>query len=622
MTGLLSTRSSHWRRFAIAFAVVAVVAWVRWAPVQVQFSAARESTPYSHDRQKLHSATPATASRPRSSSARRPWRTARATSFRPTPTPTPTPLDELDDGLVYDVAPRPTLAFSSADLDIVDDGLEYGVWVSSGESTSSSEQPAEPTEAEKNGPETAKATSSESADATETAEAAAAESEAATEITTADAAGSTAATGSSSQDVECKHLPNIDDVFVAIKGGSSEIYSKLPSILLTLMQCVPHYAIFSDLEQVVVGQHVIDSLDEWPESVTNRESEFEYYRQMNQLYKEDGQDVAKLQGDEVGDDRKGWKLDKWKFLPLLRKSWRLKPNMKFYMLTELDSALFWNNLMQWVQHLDPDKPLYAGAQNWAGDITFAHGGSGVLMSRESVKRLVEAYDERIGGWADEVADNCCGDIQLAKAFTDVGVAMDFAWPLLQGETPASIDWLDMHMCTPSVMWHHVGSQDVNMLWDLQMNWTERKASLVGGAGASVADLGQGWQEPYLYRDIFDDLVTPQLKARRDDWDNISNDWQYSKPIDPLEREWLAVGSVQRESVSSFDACRAACLDNVECRQFRHKENTCVLGRHVRLGRKTKESEGWASGWLVDRVKEYRDHFNDCGEVRWPGSGKQ
>ena len=99
-----------------------------------------------------------------------------------------------------------------------------------------------------------------------------------------------------------------------------------------------------------------------------------------------------------------------------------------------------------------------GAQNVIGDTTFAHGGSGVVLSRKTADLMMErrnkmgkvTYDEK---WEELTSTSCCGDEVIARAFKEVGVELTPAWPLIQGETVSSIDWTDNHWCTPAVTWY-------------------------------------------------------------------------------------------------------------------------------------------------------------------------
>jgi hypothetical protein len=274
----------------------------------------------------------------------------------------------------------------------------------------------------------------------------------------------TSAADSASSTEPCRSLPGAEDVLIVVKTGASEIYEKLPEHLLTLLRCAPNYLIFSDVEQNIGNHHVYDVLTGVREHIKDSKSEFEYYREINRLAA-DGQSVAKLNSQEA------WNLDKWKFLPMVRKAYQMRRTAKWFLFIEGDTAVVWANLVQWLKRLNPDKLIYSGSQNSLGDVGFAHGGSGILLSRAAVRKLHDNYASHEAQWENATMESCCGDAVLAQALLDVGVELTGGFPMIQGEAPLTVDWNPRHMCTPSVTWHHVSPMDIDMLWRLQQNWT-------------------------------------------------------------------------------------------------------------------------------------------------------
>lgn len=45
----------------------------------------------------------------------------------------------------------------------------------------------------------------------------------------------------------CDGFPNTDDIMLVMKTGATEAYDKLPTQLLTSLQCMPDFLLFSDL---------------------------------------------------------------------------------------------------------------------------------------------------------------------------------------------------------------------------------------------------------------------------------------------------------------------------------------------------------------------------------------
>jgi hypothetical protein len=280
--------------------------------------------------------------------------------------------------------------------------------------------------------------------------------------------------GSSAKPVlstDCRSLPGAEDVLIVFKTGASEIYDKLPEHFETLLRCAPNSLILSDVEHAIGNYYAYDALADVSEQVKKSQQEFQFYDKINRLAAA-GQDLAMLKGD------KAWDLDKWKFLPMVRRAYRMHPKLNWFFFIEGDTAVLWTNLLQWLSRLNPADLIYTGSQNSLGDITFAHGGSGILVSQAAIRKLEENYHHFQMQWDNDTSNTCCGDSFLAKAFLDSGVPMTPSFPLIQGESPGTIDWNARHMCAPSVTWHHVSSRDIDILWHLQQNWTNTKVRLI------------------------------------------------------------------------------------------------------------------------------------------------
>lgn len=176
----------------------------------------------------------------------------------------------------------------------------------------------------------------------------------------------------------CAHLPSSEDILVILKTGATEIHRKLPIHFSTTFQCIKHYAIYSDMAEEINDHHVYDALDEVDEEIKRTNPDFELYRQ-TQEYRANGEGVAEL-FDKEGTYKKAWKLDKWKFLPLMDKALRMRPRSKWYVFIEADTYVVWSNLLEWLTKFNPEEPLYIGGQSFMGSVEFAHGGTGFIVS--------------------------------------------------------------------------------------------------------------------------------------------------------------------------------------------------------------------------------------------------
>lgn len=137
---------------------------------------------------------------------------------------------------------------------------------------------------------------------------------------------------------------------------------------MTLFRCSPHYLIFSDLALTLSDYPIHDALATVRDSTKNHHEDFEIYRKLSEWHGE-GQNLAKLKG------RKGWDLDKWKFLPMMHETYRMSPTgIDWFVYIEADTSLSWSNLLYHLRTLDPSQLVYTGAQNLIENTEFAHGG--------------------------------------------------------------------------------------------------------------------------------------------------------------------------------------------------------------------------------------------------------
>lgn len=460
----------------------------------------------------------------------------------------------------------------------------------------------------------------------------------------------------------CKDVHGAPNVMVIIKTSKAEIAEKIPTHLKTVLECVPNFAIFSDHAGKVEGFTIHDALDQISNSTRTRYKEFREYEKLQTQKADD------LKPGSVTKD-----LDKWKILPMVYRAYKMRPYSRFYIFIEADTSLSWTNLLQWMARLDYRIPYYAGAPTFLGSVKFAQRGPGILLSNGALRQYAKAYDERYESeWEPRVGKECCGDMVLATAMTESHVEFYSAFPLLQGETPNSLDWTDRHWCAPIVSWHHMSKEDIEMVWGFQKNWTSK----------------HGWEEPYLIKNAFAEFVSPHLAERKDDWDNFSQDTKIDKPPkadtegSDDNKEWLKHGEDIRKSVESPDNCRRVCELAEDCVQWKYmrkgtskkrevreeeKEDEekgeareggegkqdaikgeadnrdkneggeknkedgekpevaekkevgeCVLGKVIKLGKKMDKKEGeqtWTSGWMVDRIKKMTSEW-ECKEPSW------
>ena len=242
----------------------------------------------------------------------------------------------------------------------------------------------------------------------------------------------------------CQSLPGADETLVVFRTGLTELANRLPNHLSTSFKCFPNYLIFSDLEETFQGEHILDALEDVSVDTQENNPDFELHRRLR-----DG-GRASLESSELAGspdkyasktgktENPGWKLDKWKFLPMLNKTLHERPHMKWYVFTEADGFLLGSMLQQYLATLDSTKPVYTGRPMQIGDDLFAHGGSGFVVSQPALRRVVDHYAAHKTAIESFTNSHWAGDCVLGKTFTDAGIPLIHAWPAFQGDHPGLV----------------------------------------------------------------------------------------------------------------------------------------------------------------------------------------
>lgn len=138
----------------------------------------------------------------------------------------------------------------------------------------------------------------------------------------------------------CSNLPGANETLVVLKTGSTELDDKLPVHLKTTVRCYPNYMIFSDYEEDYQGVRIYDALEFVDKNTRDTHPDFELWRRLKAQGREAiissgfgkaGTDISSWTGNK---DNPGWKLDKWKFLSMVKKTLLEYPDMKWYVFAE------------------------------------------------------------------------------------------------------------------------------------------------------------------------------------------------------------------------------------------------------------------------------------------------
>jgi hypothetical protein len=367
----------------------------------------------------------------------------------------------------------------------------------------------------------------------------------------------------------------LDDVTLVIKMGAGEVASQLPQYLNRLGRCRQDLLLFSDRKAQHAGWDIIDALAYLRPEYKYNNPDFDVY--------------DTLQAGEPTEEktRDGWRLDKYKWLPMMELTWRERPKQNWLVFIELDTYINWDNMHRFLAHFDPETPYYFGSPVWPRKKTvFAHGGSAVVLSRAALNKLMSrgrmfAENHHTPGthlFGLDMTKQCCGDEVLAQVLKQSGVPMRGYWPMFNGETPSTARFGGEQWCEAVITLHHMHSEDYAGL--------ERWESARRHPSKSLT-----FEELFTY-------IEPSLEERKDNWTNMSDD---------------VIRRGTHAAAKSFEACHAACMKDTKCIQYEHFGDTCRLSHIIRLGHQQTPDGNtkWTSGWMMSRMQAFKDEQTEC-----------
>jgi hypothetical protein len=288
-----------------------------------------------------------------------------------------------------------------------------------------------------------------------------------------------------SDDLECQSLEGANETLVIMRTGSTELEAKLSVHLDTVLRCFPNKLVFSDAAEDYNGHTVLDALESVSEAVKENHQDFELYRRLR-----DGRQT--LASDELHGlpnetfqeswtghtENPGWKLDKWKFLPMVNRTFAEYPEsagIKWYVFMEADSYIVWPTLLDYLATLDHTKPYYSGSVAYIENVAFAHGGSTFVVSPPSMRSVTEYYSSHKEEVEKHTDGHWTGDCVLGKYFAESGTSLTSARPAIQGDYPGIVPYMGSDdrpgppieptlWCTPAVSYHHVDPLTIRNLW--------------------------------------------------------------------------------------------------------------------------------------------------------------
>lgn len=387
----------------------------------------------------------------------------------------------------------------------------------------------------------------------------------------------------------CRQLPGAEDVVVVMKTGANEVADKLAVHLRTSLTCYPHHVIFSDYEEDLdTGQHLFDAFTYTSQSIKAKHRDFALYRKLQAegraglLPSELSGNNSREKDESIRKEIPGWQLDKWKFLPMVNQTLHMYPDKHWYMFVEADTYLFWSNLLRYLAVRSWTDDHYVGSRVVVENLDFAHGGSGFLLSRPALEKVVEVFNDHKVRWENYNGRYWVGDHVLAAALREAGVLLQDDNPAWQGSPIASLDFGSEGGlgCSIAMTSHHQSPSEIEELWKFEQAMISKRARSRDKERIGLI----------RYRDVLEQYVMPRVRQPRSAWDNNAD---YS---------W-------NSEVESLLECEALCETDASCMQYAlHDDGNCTITSEVILG---EASEGVESGWMHERIQESFDEWEGC-----------
>ncbi|KAK9461826.1 uncharacterized protein V1516DRAFT_673069 [Lipomyces oligophaga] len=397
----------------------------------------------------------------------------------------------------------------------------------------------------------------------------------------------------STEVVDFAYAEGAEDVMLMVKTGATVLWKRLPIHFGTTFQQVPYYQVYSDMEETIFGHKVVDSLQNVSDTLKATEP-FELYRVQQELLSSHA-NTEPQDHYGINSGKLGWDLDKYKNIPMIQHAWSINPNAKWYIFMDADSYVIWNQLLHYLRTLNYRHALYLGSPVGNPPIQFGHGGSVVVISRGAMLRSWANDPELHLKYEQATIRRCCGDYMVAELLYEHGVQIaksEHEYPYskwkFQGEAPHFIYANKENWCAPIMSFHHISPHDINKVHDFALRWSQNHAP----------------NDYIRYVDVYHEFMHPWIEEEKDEWDNRSNDREYS-PDRPK--------ALRDDAYESKEKCISYCNAWDECLGWRYSTNFCALTKSVRLGRRKvrfgddvfDESKRTISGWRIDRIRVIR-----------------
>ncbi|CAI6332358.1 unnamed protein product [Periconia digitata] len=385
----------------------------------------------------------------------------------------------------------------------------------------------------------------------------------------------------------CQNFPKelLKDIQVVLKTGMGDKPKNVRAHLSTITSCISNLVIVSDHAEQMGDRQIIDILGELPASYSVNNTDFKAYADHKK---------ALAEGDKVKHSAAGWRLDRFKFLPMVDKAYTMNPKAKWYVFLESDVYFFWDTLFRLLDQLDSTEAHYLGSpRKGSNDRYYAYGGAGIVLSQGLMKKLIppkttpgDGFENRLAvRYEDWVKPDCCGDAVLGYAIQNAtGVKLEGLYPTFSTDELKEISVDKDRWCVPLLSIHKMSADQMEPLW----KWERTRPYNL---------------KPFVYSSLLA-YTHSFLKESpsREWWDNLS--------VAPVPND--------RPAHRNAGSCGSECGANPKCLQWSYSQTVCRFANYIKLGNPVESDNGgqgeFTSGWDTKKMSDMGFRTDDEGDI--------
>lgn len=369
-----------------------------------------------------------------------------------------------------------------------------------------------------------------------------------------------------------------DDILLITKTGSATLHSRLPIHLYHQAQSkwyIPNKFYVSDHATTLGNIRFFNALSSLSPSITQ---DPEYSSLYSQLVS-----VISTNAVETLDKDVGWKLDKYKFLPMISQALHLYPKVKWMVVVEADTFVFWPQLVSFLSSLDSADQLLLGHGTWTSysnvSTEFVHGGSGFVLSSALLAASFGVNPDFAKDHENLVRKSAFGDAALSKALYDTpGVHLkglsEEGGKRFNSDPPNVLKFDRDNWCDEVLSFHHVSNADVSRLYEFEQR--------MAGKRVLWSDIWEEFRPGFIKEG---EMVEKGSWQSFESWDSETTD--------------LTIGSTAE--------CKEACAREEGCLMWEYRQDTRKCrwtSEFLRIGTAKPHEKNLVTGWMTNNIHHW------------------